>query len=250
MVRYGRGVERYIALMNDGVRDWMTEAWAFYGPTGTGKSRRALWLSKREAAKFGQEPYWLVKPGGGGTVWWDGYDGHAIVVIDEFYGWIPYDTLLRLLDRYPMRGEGKGTTVNLVPRMVIITSNSAPEAWYPNVPDTSALMRRLNAGHMVFMPGDAGVWEPPADDASSRVEVVQDAAALECSETELVPELVPVPPELSPVSSMVAPGAPKKRKRVALPSPSGSDDEGSDMDIQIVATQDSTGVFLSSYMDA
>lgn len=26
--------------------------------------------------------------------WWDGYDMHPIVVIDDYYGWVSYDELL------------------------------------------------------------------------------------------------------------------------------------------------------------
>jgi len=229
MVRCGRGVGDYIALKNDHQRDWVPDIYVFYGPTGTGKSRRAQWLANQESAKLGQVPYWLMKPGGGGTVWWSGYDGHAVVVIDEFYGWITYDMFLRLLDRYPMRGETKGGSVNLIPKVIIVTSNHAPETWYSKLPDTSALSRRLAGAQVSFM--GEGVWEPPAvPDAASAEADVECGVELNLDETD---KSVP-----ASVSEITVPRAPKKRRRTVICEPSESqDEESSGLDLELEATQ-------------
>lgn len=106
----------------------------FVGPTGTGKSRKA-W----EEATF--EAY----PKGPTSKFWDGYRGQESVVIDEFRGQIEISHMLRWLDRYPVLVEVKGSSEVLKAKTIWITSNLAPEDWYPNVdqPTKDALLRRL-----------------------------------------------------------------------------------------------------------
>ena len=53
-----------------------------------------------------------------------------MVIIDEFYGWLPYCEMLRLLDRYPCQVETKGGSVNFAPKEIIVLSNKPPEEWY------------------------------------------------------------------------------------------------------------------------
>lgn len=132
-VRYHKSFERYVTLIQQ-QRSWVTEAVVFWGPSGTGKSRRACEMA-------GPDAYWLPKPNSG-RAFWDGYVGQEIVVIDEFYGWLPYDFLLRLLDRYPLRVENKGSSVNFVSRKVIFTSNQCPVKWYRK--GLRSLRRRLS----------------------------------------------------------------------------------------------------------
>lgn len=79
------------------------------------------------------------------TGWWDGYEGQQVVIIDEFYGWLGYDFILRLTDRYPLLVETKGGTVQFVSRVVIFTSNSHPRDWYPNIRDRAPFDRRFPA---------------------------------------------------------------------------------------------------------
>lgn len=52
------------------------------------------------------------------------------MIIDEFYGWLRYSFLLQLLDRYPIRIEYKGGSVEFTSRRIILTSNKAPQDWY------------------------------------------------------------------------------------------------------------------------
>jgi len=112
-------------------RKWRTKSYAYIGPTGVGKSRKA-------AAKY-PNAYW--KPYG--TQWFDGYCGHDVIIIDEFYGWLRYGFVLRLCDRYPMLLDVKGTYTPMVARRVIFTSNKPVEDWWPNVADISAFLRRV-----------------------------------------------------------------------------------------------------------
>lgn len=115
-------------------------AFAYWGPSGTGKSRRA-W------AEAGVQAY----PKDPRTKWWDGYTGQEHVVIDEFRGGIDIAHLLRWLDRYPVLVETKGGSVPLRATTFWITSNLSPEQWYPELDgDTfAALSRRINTTHFV-----------------------------------------------------------------------------------------------------
>jgi len=111
-----RGLDRY-RLITSKPRNHQTEVIVIQGPTGTGKSRWAM-------DQF-PDAYWKQRSG-----WWDGYADHETVVMDEFYGWIPWDTLLRLCDRYPLLVEAKGGQINFVAKRIIITSNAIPALWY------------------------------------------------------------------------------------------------------------------------
>jgi len=75
--------------------------------------------------------------------WWDKYDGQKTVLLDDFYGWIKYHDLLRVLDRYPYNAQYKGGYVYAQWDTVIITSNEHPRKWYKDKGLTPALRRRL-----------------------------------------------------------------------------------------------------------
>ncbi|UJO02088.1 Rep [Molossus molossus associated circovirus 1] len=115
-------------------RDHITRVYLCIGPTGCGKTS----FCKRVAP----EAYWKFRSPGSNE-WWDGYDRHSDVVIDEFYGWIKYDTLLRLIDSSPLSVEIKGGVVQFVARRLFITSNRDLDDWYPGITDKSALQRRI-----------------------------------------------------------------------------------------------------------
>lgn len=83
--------------------------------------------------------YWKQR-----SQWWDGYEGQPVVVLDDYYAWLPWDTLLRICDRYPLLVETKGGQANFVPKTVIITSNTMPHMWYKeHAPNWKALERRV-----------------------------------------------------------------------------------------------------------
>ena len=78
-------------------RNWKPEVRWYWGPTGTGKSRCAY--EEFPEAWFSAED----------LKWWDGYDGHEVVVIDDFRGdHCKFSTLLKILDRYPYKVAVKG----------------------------------------------------------------------------------------------------------------------------------------------
>ncbi len=101
-----------------------------HGGSGTGKSA----YCNLQEMLCGEEAFWLSAPADGrgknSRVWWDGYAGEKTVVIDEYYGWLPYSFLLRLLDRNALQVEVKGGSVPLRATNFIFTSNTPPEEWY------------------------------------------------------------------------------------------------------------------------
>lgn len=115
------------------------------GPTGTGKSR---W-----AKETFPDAYWKQR-----SVWWCGYEGHKTIVIDEFYGWLPYDTLLRLCDRYPLYLETKGGQVNCEADTIIITTNSTPESWYKTEKYFLSFIRRVTEWRVFPIWGEMEVY--------------------------------------------------------------------------------------------
>lgn len=114
--------------------DMVRECTVYWGGTGLGKSRKA-----REEA--GVDLY----PKNPRTKWWCGYRGQPHCIIDEFRGAIDVSYLLQWLDRYACIVERKGGSMPLSVRKFWITSNVAPQVWYPDL-DTrtlEALLRRL-----------------------------------------------------------------------------------------------------------
>ena len=137
-VKYHRVIERVRMAFRE-PRNWEMDVNVFWGASGSGKTRRAF----QEA---GESHYFLSKGDNGQITWWDGYDGQTSIVIDDFYGWLPWSFILRLLDRYPFTVQVKGGAVPFTSRRIFITSNQHPQYWYKNVPnnDMTPLLRRIN----------------------------------------------------------------------------------------------------------
>lgn len=92
-----------------------------WGLAGTGKTRRAYEAHEKSYIKDG-------------TQWWDGYDGQEAIIIDDFEAieW-NYRDFLRLLDRYPYRGQFKGGYVNVNSPHIYITCEYHPsKIWTGN----------------------------------------------------------------------------------------------------------------------
>ncbi len=113
-------------------RTWKMEVLIYWGPPGTGKTRKA----------FTDHPGAYMK---GNSKWWGGYLGQETVIVDDFAPmekqW-SFDYWLRLLDRYPCRVECKGDDFEFVSRRIIITSNHDPALWW-FVDNKAAFFRRV-----------------------------------------------------------------------------------------------------------
>lgn len=106
-----------------------------WGVTGTGKTRGV----------FEENPK-LYKLDSANNIWWDGYMGEEVLLIDDFYGWIKFGSLLNILDIYPLRLEVKGGFAYACWRKVYITSNKRWEEWYKDLTHEQhqALQRRIH----------------------------------------------------------------------------------------------------------
>jgi len=102
----------------------------YYGPPRTGKSATA----RHENPGFYDKPC---------NKWWDGYAGQDVVIIDDFD--LNHKVLghhvKRWLDRYSFPAEVKGTTIQIRPIKVIITSNYTPEEIWHEDPTLAAAVR-------------------------------------------------------------------------------------------------------------
>lgn len=110
-----------------------------YGSTGAGKTH--------DAFKRYPDLYSLpVKSNK--TMWFPGYDGEKVVLIDDFKGNFGLTELLRLLDKFPIQVETKGGFVWFTPEVIIITSNFKEREWYKDWENREehylALMRRIH----------------------------------------------------------------------------------------------------------
>lgn len=108
--------------------------YVFWGPTGSGKSRRA-WHEAGIGA-YSKDPR---------SKFWCGYRDQENIVFDEFRGGIDISHMLRWLDRYPVTVEIKGGSRPLMAKKIWITSNIHPSEWYPvlDAATSSALLRRM-----------------------------------------------------------------------------------------------------------
>lgn len=110
-IRYAEKLKQYCPR----VRNWVTTVYWYYGKTGTGKTRQA-WADYPDA--------W---PCGKNLKWWEGYDGHKHVIIDDFRAdFCTFHELLRILDRYPYWIEVKGCSRQLLAEVIVIT---CPKHW-------------------------------------------------------------------------------------------------------------------------
>lgn len=114
-------------------RDFMPQIYWFYGPTGCGKS---------EAAKafLGPSCYEVDQ-----NQWFEGYDGHARILMDEVRpSWISYPALLRLFNHTGYRVQYKGGTRQFLGRVIVCTAPFHPALMYEDCGEpTDQIERRF-----------------------------------------------------------------------------------------------------------
>ncbi len=132
-----------LTMLNRPKREAVTVS-LLYGETGTGKTR---FVHER----FGSDEDFYNAPLNNGTMWYDAYDGHKVVLLDDFAGaasHISLCALLRLLDRYPVLVPTKGSHTWWSPGEIYITTNVLPRNWYKwenRGEQYKALARRFHA---------------------------------------------------------------------------------------------------------
>jgi len=105
----------------------------FWGDTGCGKTR-AVYTDHVAGDIFLPVSY----------KWWEGYDGHKVVLLDDFRkDFCKYHELLKLLDIYPYRVETKGGSRQIQAHTFYITSCFSPAETYETREDLQQLLRRV-----------------------------------------------------------------------------------------------------------
>lgn len=111
-----------------------------FGATETGKTRQV----------FDRFPASEVYIKNVNNKWWDGYDGHRVILLDEFdkrdqspgHYFNMAETLV-MCDRYPYSREVKCSGVRICPEIIIFTGNACPTTWFGPLEDVQPFMRRI-----------------------------------------------------------------------------------------------------------
>lgn len=111
-IKYHRGLEKLDFYYQKDRNTAPTVEW-LWGPTGTGKTRKAV-----EAFDS-----FYIKPKG---KWWDGYAHQKCIIIDDFDNEWPYRDFLNFLDRYPYQGQTKSGFVKINSPYIFITCEFPP----------------------------------------------------------------------------------------------------------------------------
>lgn len=115
-------------------RDFETEVRWYSGSTGSGKTRSAL------------EEFPDAWVSGKNLKWFEGYDAHEVVIVDDFRrDFCTFHELLRICDRYPYRVETKGGSRQLLAKVIIFTCPWTIDQLFRerSVEDVGQLKRRV-----------------------------------------------------------------------------------------------------------
>lgn len=123
LVRYPRGIQFAQSLLYEPARTRKVEVIVYWGPTNVGKTHRAL---EHTIGKT----WWMMEAD---HIWFDGYHGQEVAIIDEFdpaESGISLRKMLQLLDERETRVNTKGGFTYWKPNTVIITTNIDPSYWW------------------------------------------------------------------------------------------------------------------------
>lgn len=141
--------EKYLTYC-ESERNWKPEVTWIHGESEAGKSKLAHEMAKNNDTYIKDE-----------TQWWDGYDKHETIIIDDFRSsQMKFTYLLKLLDRYSMRVQVKGGFRQFLAKKIIITSIEPPEKCYNMTSEKEPLhqlLRRIDKTIHLKKPSKVGV---------------------------------------------------------------------------------------------
>lgn len=123
-------------------RTWQTKVLILWGRSGTGKSTLAehLWPN----AFYAQKEHGSTRSQG--KLWFDGYDRHDVVIIDDYHYTLSLTQFKELVSKNGHHVPCKGSKVPFVAKLLVILSNDSPDVWWPNQTGTEhyeAAKRRM-----------------------------------------------------------------------------------------------------------
>lgn len=142
-VRYNQSFTKFRNLHTDkNQRDLYVTL--LVGPAGSGKTRTVY-----ESHPI-DDIYSLMKFDN--PVWFDGYTGQDVLLLDDYRGEMPTSFLLKLLDRYPLQLNIKGGTTWAKWTHIYITTNQGDwETDWVDHHSREALKRRINSVQKLVM---------------------------------------------------------------------------------------------------
>lgn len=131
-VKYHKVISRY-HLLHVKARTEAPQVEIHVGAPGAGKTRSVF-------DRWEEHEIFNV-PRAQGTVWFDMYEPshHKVILFDDFYGWCPWDFVLRVTDRYKVAAQTKGGMIPVVAPVVVFTSNKGPREWYKKLLEEGAI---------------------------------------------------------------------------------------------------------------
>lgn len=133
VLKFSRGIETLQSWLSSS-RTEKTQVYWFYGATGTGKSHKAFEMAPNAYFKMADNK------------WWDGYEGHEDVIVEDYRrDFSTFSQLLRLLDKYPLMVEAKGSTRPMLAKRIFFTTPKSPQdTWEGRTEeDLAQLLRRV-----------------------------------------------------------------------------------------------------------
>lgn len=132
-LKYAESLSKYQKLEK---RDVPIVYW-IHGKPGSGKTRGAITIAEEDY----DGDYWISS---GRFDYLEGYYGQKCVILDELrMDSMPFQLLLRMIDRYPFRVNLKGSSVPFKAECIIITSIYNPKEFITNEEDKNQLKRRI-----------------------------------------------------------------------------------------------------------
>jgi hypothetical protein len=142
--------------------------------TGTTSTGKTTWAYKM----FGfNNVYPFKPPKDSQTLWFGGYNGEPVLLMDDYRGQVPFHTLLTWLRGFPTRIDlGVGMQGLAEWSVVVITSNDDYRDWHPQQDKRNLDALEARFHHVVFREEDRDVYfhEGPAPPEGKDEKVVEE----------------------------------------------------------------------------